>query len=63
MICRLLGFPGAVRVESFGQGSGQIWLDNLQCNGSELSIEMCAHNGFGVHNCKHENDVGVVCIG
>ena len=63
VICRQLGFPGAVRVKSFGPGSGQIWLDDVQCNGSEVSIEMCTHNGFGVHNCQHENDVGVICIG
>ena len=63
VICRQLGFPSAVRLASFGPGSGQIWLDDVQCNGDEVSIELCTHNGFGVHNCQHENDVGVVCIG
>ena len=63
VICRQLGFPGALSVVSFGPGSGQIWLDDVQCTGDEVSIEMCMHNGFGVHNCQHDNDVGIVCIG
>jgi len=64
VICRQLGFPGAIRLASFGPGpsSYQIWLDDVQCNGEEASIELCSHNGFGNHNCQHRDDVGVVCI-
>ena len=62
--CRRLGFPGAARVLRYiAGGTNQIWLDDVQCNGDEISIEMCTHNGFGVHNCRYRNDVGVVCIG
>ena len=62
-MCRELGYPGALQVESFGPGTGQIWLDDVQCTGSEASIEDCPHNDFGVYNCLHSNDAGVVCIG
>ena len=63
VVCRQLGFPGAVQVISFGPGTGQIWLDEVQCTGTEMSIENCSHNEFAVHNCLHSNDAGVVCIG
>ena len=63
VVCRELGFLGAMQVESFGPGTGHIWLDDVQCTGSETTIEECSHSQFGVYNCLHTNDVGVVCIG
>ncbi|XP_047222600.1 uromodulin [Girardinichthys multiradiatus] len=45
----------------FGQGSGQIWLDDVGCFGYETSIHNCRHSGFGVHNCHHSEDASVVC--
>ena len=63
VVCRELGFSGAVQVTSFGPGTGHIWLDEVQCTGTESSIEDCSHNEFGAHNCLHSNDAGVVCIG
>ena len=63
VVCRQIGYRGALEVASFGAGTGQIWLDELQCVGNEASIEQCLHSGFGVHNCFHSDDVGVKCIG
>ena len=40
---------------------GPIWLDNLNCPASAEIIEDCSHPGFGVHNCRHRDDVGVIC--
>ena len=64
VICRQLGFGRALQATSrasFGQGSGTIWLDNVQCRGNETRVEDCSHNGWGVHNCAHFEDAGVVC--
>ncbi|XP_071492673.1 MAM and LDL-receptor class A domain-containing protein 1-like isoform X7 [Diadema antillarum] len=66
VICRMLGFSGAtsaLQSAYFGEGSGPIWLDNVQCSGSESDINQCAHNGFGSHNCVHGEDAGVICYG
>lgn len=45
----------------YGQGSGQILLDNVGCSGRENSILTCRHSGIGVHNCGHHEDAGVEC--
>ena len=47
----------------FTNGAGQIWLDNVQCIGTETRLIDCPANALGNHNCVHAEDAGVVCIG
>ena len=64
VVCRQLGFSGAVSAPGsahFGGGSGQIWLDDVDCSGSEKSILKCRHNGWGRHRCNHDEDASVIC--
>ena len=64
VVCRQLGFEGALSVfdaAAFGQGTGRIWLDGIKCVGDETSISECSHGGWGVNNCGHSEDAGVVC--
>ena len=64
VVCRHLGFSNAVRAlgsAHFGTGSGEVWLDNVGCSGSESSIENCSHNGWGVGDCTHKEDASVIC--
>ena len=53
---------GAVALFSgFTNGVGQIWLDNVQCRGTETTLAACPHPTFGSHNCVHSEDAGVRC--
>ena len=64
VVCRQLEFPNAVsalRSAHFGSGSGQVWLDNVGCSGSESTIVNCQHRGWGVEDCSHSDDASVVC--
>lgn len=64
--CRQLGFNpvGAIAVTraGFGQGVDPIWLDNVNCAGTEPNIDSCPHNVWGIHNCGHFEDAGVICL-
>ena len=47
----------------FGQGTGPIALDDVQCNtSSDRQLLECPNWGFYVENCGHSEDAGVSCI-
>lgn len=65
--CRELGC-GAVQpldpeAGRFGWGSGPIWLDDVACVGTEVSLADCPASPWGKHNCAHNEDVGLICTG
>ena len=64
VVCRQLGYDGALsapRAAAFEKGTGPIWLDDVGCFGNEKSIFQCGHKEWGVENCRHSEDAGVVC--
>ena len=46
---------------AFGQGTGNILLDDVTCLGNETSILDCSTNQIGQNDCDHSEDVGVIC--
>ncbi|XP_078685555.1 scavenger receptor cysteine-rich type 1 protein M130-like [Branchiostoma floridae x Branchiostoma belcheri] len=64
VVCRMLGYPNAYRIRPdayFGGGTGPIYIEDLQCDGTESSLFNCSHRGWGIHDCDHWDDVVVVC--
>ena len=61
VVCRMLGFSFGYVMSSNVPGNGRIWLDDVNCTGSERSLIDCYHRPWGSHNCNHSEDVGIVC--
>ncbi|CAM4616481.1 unnamed protein product [Lepidochelys kempii] len=64
VVCRELGCgmalsaPGGAR---FGRGSDHIWLDDVNCAGTEAALTECRARPWGDNNCNHGEDAGAVC--
>lgn len=64
--CRQLGCGPAVSAlqeAAFGEGTGPIWLEQVECRGTEASLQDCwaRHGDSGA--CRHKEDAAVRCSG
>ncbi|XP_064424013.1 deleted in malignant brain tumors 1 protein-like [Latimeria chalumnae] len=65
-VCQQLGCGTALAKKSnayFGEGTGPILLDEINCSGDEFNISACRNIGWGNHDCGHNEDAGVICTG
>ena len=60
--CRQAGYPYSEGLQSFGQGSGPVWLFILGCTGDEERVEQCWHYGWR-RMYSFQSDLGVRCRG
>ncbi|XP_072903516.1 CD5 antigen-like [Hemitrygon akajei] len=66
VVCRHLGCSSALWTQvpdEIIQSVGDIWLDEVQCKGSESILSSCPSSPLGQHDCDHKEDVFVVCSG
>ena len=63
VVCQQLGFGSSSASVDFDvpAGTGPILMDDVNCISGQTNLLACSHNGFGNHNCVHEEDVGVTC--
>ena len=40
---------------------GPVWLSNVGCSSDDEILEDCYSDGWGINNCGHYKDVGVIC--
>ncbi|MDE0332202.1 MAG: fibronectin type III domain-containing protein, partial [Nitrospinae bacterium] len=61
--CKQMGFTGAQELVRgwWWTSSKPIWLDDVDCDGTETSLSQCSNRGWGVHNCDHSEDVRMRC--
>ena len=65
VVCKSLGYSLGAQSYThgapYGQGTGEILLDDVVCTGTESSLLHCRHSGVHNHNCRHSEDIGVKC--
>ncbi|XP_053549014.1 scavenger receptor cysteine-rich type 1 protein M130-like [Bombina bombina] len=66
VVCRQLGCGSAhsaVGEAVFGNGTGPIWLDEVNCKGYERVLQDCYSQRWNNSDCNHKEDAGVTCTG
>uniref|UniRef100_A0A8C3H8U3 SRCR domain-containing protein n=1 Tax=Chrysemys picta bellii TaxID=8478 RepID=A0A8C3H8U3_CHRPI len=66
VVCKQLGCGSAVSAPgeaAFGEGTGPIWVETLNCRGTESSLWDCCSKPWGESNCDHKEDAAVNCSG
>ena len=60
-MCYFIGSIGAQG--SYTESVWPIYINDLNCTGSEESVWECPHNGIEGYSCNHRQDASVMCQG
>ena len=72
VVCTELGYGPAITAThlyhmttTYNQNSEHVWLDELNCVGTEVTIANCSNGGWGNHDfdCSNDEVAGVRCAG
>merc|ERR1712048_1362085 len=64
VFCRMLGYTQAQKYHHsarYGKGEGPIWLDEVNCKGTEVHVSNCTSNPWGETDCEHHEDISLLC--
>ncbi|XP_051974564.1 soluble scavenger receptor cysteine-rich domain-containing protein SSC5D-like [Xyrauchen texanus] len=64
VVCREMGCGDVIEAKTgayFGKGSGSIWMADVNCVGNESTLSACESRKWGVTDCDHSKDAGVIC--
>ena len=63
VVCKQLGYGSSSASVDFNvpAGIGPILMDDVNCTNNHTNLLACSHSGLGNHNCRHTEDVGVMC--
>ncbi|CAC5371187.1 unnamed protein product [Mytilus coruscus] len=60
--CKELGYSTGISLgNDVDDGTGIIWLDEVNCTGFESKLADCLHSGWSIEDCTHPEDVGLYC--
>ncbi|XP_072903388.1 scavenger receptor cysteine-rich domain-containing protein DMBT1-like [Hemitrygon akajei] len=65
LICKQMKCGSLISIkydyQTYGKGSGPIWLDEIKCSTYESTLWQCRADPWGQHNCDHNEDAGLAC--
>ncbi|XP_045506497.1 lysyl oxidase homolog 2B-like [Colias croceus] len=62
VICRSLNRTGiATHGGQFGEAMEKYWMDDVVCEGNEISLNQCIFSGWGSSDCEKSEAAGVIC--
>ena len=65
VVCNELGVERATDAKHgsfYGKGNGNIWLNDVDCIGTELTIKRCSQRNYEYYYpCGYNQDAGVQC--
>lgn len=66
VVCKQLDCGKAHKITTmseYGRGTGQTWIEQIECNGRESTLSQCPQRPYVDKSCNTSSVAGVVCTG